>query len=102
MAAQVNNAVNAAQRGVVANAALVQSQNSALAGQNVSRNVQIANINATRASNSYNTAAKNLRKANMPGAANAFENAAKLVAVGRGVDAAKRANIGLKKMLSSN
>ena len=97
----VNQALNAASRGVNANAALVQSQNAALAGQNVGRNVQIANTSANRTANSYLTTAKNLRKANMNGAANSFENAAKLAATGRGVDAAKLAGKGLNKMLKN-
>ena len=98
----VNQALNAAQRGVASNQALIQSQNAALNGQNVSRNVQIANTSANRAANSYLTTAKNLRKANMNGAANSFENAAKLAATGRGVDAAKFAGKGLQKMLKNS
>ena len=97
----VTQALNAAQRGVASNQAMVQSQNAALAGQNVSRNVQVANTNANRTANSYLTTAKNLRKANMNGAANSFENAAKLAATGRGVDAAKLAGKGLNKMLKN-
>jgi|APCry1669189883_1035261.scaffolds.fasta_scaffold29312_2 hypothetical protein len=97
----VNAALNAAQRGVASNQAMVQSQNAAINGQNVSKNLQNANVTANRTVNSYLTTAKNLRKANMNGAANSFENAAKLAATGRGVDAAKLAGKGLNKMLKN-
>jgi len=97
----VTQALNAAQRGVASNQAMVQSQNAALNGRNISTNIQNANVSANRTANSYLTTAKNLRKANMNGAANSFENAAKLAATGRGVDAAKLAGKGLNKMLKN-